>query len=170
MSATDAAPPPPTVAPATPEHRWLARLVGEWTVSMVSETDPDAPPAPFGTERVRAIGELWTVAEGEHRMPDGGPATTIMTLGFDPKRGRFVGTWLGSMMTHLWVYDGELDADGRVLTLAAEGPSMAGDGAMRSYRDVIELRDDDHRLLTSHVLGADGAWSQIMSAHYRRAR
>jgi len=39
-----------------------------------------------GVERVRSIGGLWTVAEGESRMPDGSPATTIMTLGFDPRR------------------------------------------------------------------------------------
>jgi hypothetical protein len=33
--------------------------------------------------------------------------------------------WIGLMMTYLWVYDGELDADERVLTLNAEGSSMA---------------------------------------------
>src|SRR5688500_19643938 len=36
------------------------------------------------------------------------------------------------------------------------------------YRDVIEFKSDDHRLLTSHVLGDDGNWSQFMEAHYRR--
>jgi Protein of unknown function (DUF1579) len=29
---------------------------------------------------------------------------------------RFVGTWIGSMMTYMWVYDGELDRSERVLT------------------------------------------------------
>ena len=61
-------------------------------------------------------------------MPGGGPATTLMTLGYDPEKKRFVGTWIGSMMTHLWIYDGALDAAGKVLTLDAEGPSFAGDG------------------------------------------
>jgi hypothetical protein len=36
-----------------------------------------------------------------------------------------VGMWIGLMMTYLWVYDGELDADERVLTLSAKGSSMA---------------------------------------------
>ena len=55
-------------------------------------------------------------------MPDGTPATTQITLGYDPAKKRFVGTWLGSMMTHLWIYDGELSADERTLTLSSEGP------------------------------------------------
>ena len=53
----------------------------------------------------------------------------IMTLGYDPQKKRFVGTWIGSMMTYLWVYDGELDASGKVLTLNAEGPNMQVAGA-----------------------------------------
>ena len=79
-----------------------------------------------------------------------------MTLGYDPQQQRYVGTWIGSMMTHLWVYDGELDEASGVLTLEAEGPAMAGDGTMARYRDTIEFRSNDHRVMTSSVLGPDG--------------
>ena len=103
-------------------------------------------------------------------MPGGAPATMIMTLGYDPQAKRFVGTWIGSMMTNLWVYDGALDATERVLALESEGPSMAGDGTMARYRDAIEIRDDDHRTLTSSVRSADGTWKQFMTATYRRKK
>jgi uncharacterized protein DUF1579 len=46
-----------------------------------------------------------------------------MTLGYDPEKKQYVGTWVGSMMSYLWVYDGSLDAEEKVLTLNAEGPS-----------------------------------------------
>src|SRR3712207_8501500 len=59
-------------------------------------------------------------SEGQGDMPGGGVGTTLMTLGYDPQTQRYVGTWGGSMMNYLWVYDGELDVDGRVLTLASE--------------------------------------------------
>ena len=102
-------------------------------------------------------------------MPDGqGSMQTLMTLGFDPQRNRYVGTWIGSMMTHLWVYDGEMDADRRMLTLSAEGPSFAGDGKMNQYRDVIEIKGEGHRTLSSYRLGEDGNWAQFMTATYRR--
>ncbi|MGH8727713.1 MAG: DUF1579 domain-containing protein, partial [Burkholderiales bacterium] len=102
--------------------------------------------------------------------PGGGAATMLITLGYDPQRKRYVGTWIGSMMTYLWVYDGGLDAAGKVLTLNAEGPDMAVEGKMAKYKDVIEWKSDDHRVLTSHVLGDDGKWNQFMTANYRRVK
>jgi hypothetical protein len=113
---------------------------------------------------------MWTVAEGTCEMPGGGTGTTLMTLGYDPQRKRYVGTWVGSMMSHLWIYDGELDAAKRVLTLESEGPSMAGDGSMSKYRDVIEIIDDNHRTLSSYMPTDDGKWQNFMTAHYRREK
>lgn len=149
------------------EHQWLEKLIGDWT-SEAEAVEPGKPPEKFkGTERVRSLGGLWIVAEGEGEMPGGGLATTMMTLGYDPQTKRYVGTWIGSMMTHLWVYGGALDATERVLTLEVEGPDMAGAGKMAKYRDVIEFKTPDHRVLTSYMLG-DGTWHQFMTAHYRR--
>jgi hypothetical protein len=151
------------------EHEWLQRLVGDWSYEAEASMGPGQPPSKAaGSERVRSVGGVWIVAEGEGEMPGGVPATTLMTLGYDPWRERFVGTWIGSMMAHLWIYDGSLDAAGKVLTLDAEGPSMAGDGTLAKYQDVVELVGDDHRVLRSRVLGDDGGWREFMAAHYRR--
>jgi hypothetical protein len=156
-------------ADAQHEHQWLHRMIGEWTSEARVSMGPGKPmETSKGTESVRSLGGLWIVAEGQGEMPGGGLATMIMTLGYDPQAKRFVGTWIGSMMTHMWVYAGALDAAERVLTLEAEGPDMAGTGKIAKYRDVIELESPDHRVLTSHVLGDDGAWQQFMTAHYRR--
>jgi len=150
------------------EHEWLQKLVGEWTYESEAMMGPDQPPLKSGgTESVRPLGGLWTVGEAQGEMPGGGPATSLMTVGFDPQKGRFVGSWIGSMMTNLWVYDGELDAAGRVLSLYSEGPAMSGDG-MAKYRDAIEIVSDDHRVMTAAVQGEDGSWSQFMTTHYRR--
>jgi len=150
------------------EHHWLHRLIGEWSYEAECTMGPgQAPMRATGSERVRSLGGLWVVCEGHGEMPGGGPATMIMTLGYDPRTKRYRGTWVGSMMTHLWVYDGTLDAQERTLSLEAEGPDFSGEGSAL-YRDVIELRSDDHRVLTSHKLGEDGAWQAFMTARYRR--
>lgn len=150
-------------------HRWLARLAGEWRWEMDAPAMGDQPACKHeGTESVRLVGELWTIGEGSMSTPDGGPHTTVMTLGYDPGRQRFVGTFIGSMMTHLWIYEGSLDASGKKLVLDAEGPTMTGDGKMAKYQDEIEWVSDDHRVLRSRVLGEDGEWQQFMEAHYRR--
>lgn len=151
------------------EHAWLQQLLGEWTCESECSMGLDQPPEKFvGSEHVRSLGGLWVVCEGQGEMPGGGMATTLMTLGYDPGKKRYAGSWVGSMMTHLWVYDGFLDTEERVLTLEAEGPSCAGDGKLAQYRDVIEFQNHDQRTLTSHILGDDGQWNAFMTAHYRR--
>jgi len=151
------------------EHRWLEKLVGEWTFEGECVMGPDQPPMKNqGCENVRSLGGLWTIGEGEGSMPDGGTMTSIMTLGYDPKAGHYVGSFIASCMTHLWIYNkGSLDASGKVLALDADGPCFSGEGTAK-YRDSIEFLSDDHRILRSEVLGEDGQWHQFMTAHYRR--
>jgi hypothetical protein len=153
------------------EHLWLHKLVGEWTTEM--SMSGDTQEKSVGSESVRKLGDLWVLCEGRGQMPSGGTAHMLLTLGYDPHKKRYVGTWVGSMMTWLWVYDGSLDATQKVLTLSSDGPQFTPEGGLvegrlAKYRDVIEFKTDDHRVLTSHVLGDDGKWNQFMEAHYYR--
>lgn len=151
------------------EHQWLQKLVGEWTFEAECSPGPDQPPMKSsGCEVVRSLGGLWTVGEGEGDMPGGGGCNSIMTLGYDPETKRFVGTFIASVMTHLWPYNGSLDQEQKKLTLDSEGPSCTGDGTMAKYQDIIEFVDNDHRILSSQFMGADGQWHPFMKAHYRR--
>ena len=168
----------PTVESAAPaegsaepqkQHRWLQRFVGEWTYeSEVPAQGGEPAHKVTGIERVRAIGDLWVVGESNGEVPGAGHATSIITLGYDPDRKRFLGSWIGSMMTHMWIYDGELDAAERVLTLTSQGPSMSGDGTMSTYQDVVEFKNDDHRVLTARVRNADGMWQEFMTMDFHR--
>lgn len=152
-----------------PEHKWLQRLVGEWTFEGEATMGPDQPPSKYnGTESVRSVGGLWTLGEGLGAMPNGEPSVTFMTLGYDPAKQQFVGTFIGSMMTHMWPYSGTLDAAGKVLTLDSEGPDFSGGPAMVKYQDIIEFVSDDHRTLKSQLRDSNGNWNQFMTAHYRR--
>jgi Protein of unknown function (DUF1579) len=150
------------------EHQWLDRFIGEWISECECSMGPDQPPSKTkGTEVVRSLGGLWIVAEGESEMPDGGTGKTIISLGFDPQNNHYVGTFVGSMMTHLWLYNGSLDAEEKVLTLDTEGPNFS-QSAIAKYQDIIEFISDDHRIMTSQILGDDGKWLQFMTAHYWR--
>jgi len=149
------------------EHLWLSKLVGDWSFEAECLMGPGQPPVKTtGSQTVRMLGGLWMIGEGEGECPDGSRAKSIITLGYDPEKQRFVGTFIASMMTHLWPYEGTLD--GNVLTLDSEGPSFSGDGTTVKYQDIVELRDDDHWILRSRMPGEDGKWLEFMSAHYRR--
>ena len=153
------------------EHQWLHQLVGEWTAEGEATMEPGKPPVQWrGTDSVRSLGGLWTIAEGKGDMPEGGTMTSIMTLGYDPRTKRYVGTFIASMMTHMWHYEGTLDPAGKVLTLDTEGPGMSGEGPLMKYQDVIEIESPDHRILRSRVRGDDGKWNAFMVAHYRRRK
>lgn len=149
-----------------PGHRWLQRLVGTWRTEGECAAPPDeAPTRVTGTERVRSLGGLWILAEGEGEMPGDAAARSLMTIGFDPAQGVFLGSFVASMMTHLWLYSGTLEGD--ALTLDTEGPSFFGDGLAR-YQDIIALQGNDTRTLTSRMQMPGGSWQQVMSARYRR--
>ncbi|SEL18461.1 DUF1579 family protein [Nitrosovibrio tenuis] len=68
----------------------------------------------------------------------------------------------------LWVYAGPLSPEGKMLTLDSEGPNCAEEGNLVKYRDVIEVKRQDHRVLISHMLGNDGEWRPFMMANYQR--
>ena len=159
-------------AEITAEHAWLHRLVGEWRNEMATLDGVDQPAGVMaGSESVRRLGDAWVLAEGRGQMPDGTVTQTLMTLGYDPARQCFVGSWIGSMMNHLWHYQrGTLDADRHVLTLEADGPRFDGQPGLAHYRDVIEIVDDHTRLLHGNLQRDDGSWSRFMTARYRRVR
>ena len=103
-------------------------------------------------------------------MAPGDQSFMVTTLGYDKQKGKFVGTWLGSMMSYLWIYEGFLDDDRRVLTLESVGPSMTKPGEMSNYRDIITIVDEDYHTMTGNFLGDDGAWHEMMVMHFRRKK
>ncbi|TVQ52749.1 MAG: DUF1579 domain-containing protein [Phycisphaerales bacterium] len=154
------------------QHTWLQQLVGEWTYDSECIMEPgQSPTKAKGIEHVRAFGELWIIMEGTLAMADGTEMSVNITLGYDPQRDHFVGACACSPMTHLWVYEGsDWDEKRDTLTMFVQGPSMNPDagGAMVKYKDVIELKGRDERIMTSHVLGDDGQWRCFSTLTYRR--
>jgi hypothetical protein len=148
----------------TAEHKFLTQFVGDWTITTTYVMGPDQPNMTMtGEETVRALGELWMLGEGKNEH-----GTSLMTLGFDPKKNQFVGTFIASMMTHLWQYTGTLDATGKVLSLDARGPNMLDPDNHTDYVDTIEAVDADTRTLKSKAKGTDGQWVEFMWATYTR--
>jgi hypothetical protein len=158
---------PPVAAPEA-EHRWLQKLVGEWEYESEAQGPDGAPHHEHGTETVRSFGDLWITAEMEGGMAGGDGHHSVLTLGYDPQKARFVGTFISTSMALLWVYDGSLDAAKKILTLDCEGPSMSGDGSTAKYQDVLELVSDDERIFRSQTQEASGKWTEFMRMTYRR--
>lgn len=151
------------------QHHWLRRLVGAWSFEGEMPAPPGQTAPKFsGTEMVRGLGELWIVGEGENAMPEGGSMKTLVTLGFDPASTSFVGSFVCTGFTHMWLYRGRLDDHDTRLVLATEGPDMETGSGMAAFEDIMTIEDADHRTLTSRMLGKDGQWRTIVTMRYRR--
>ena len=148
------------------EHQWLERMAGEWTFTTECSMGPGQPPMTgAGTDTTVSLGGLWVISEWKQPGPDGTPMTSRMTIGYDPARGKYVGSFVASCMTHHWIYEGEREGD--VLTLNADGPSFTDPTA--KYQDIWELTADGRRLLRSRAQLPDGTWAEFMRAEYTRA-
>jgi hypothetical protein len=155
---------------AQQEHDWLQKFVGEWTSHSKASVGPDQPEMECsGTISSRALGKLWVVNEmkgsmGEFEMHG------LQTIGYDPQKKKYVGTWVDSMVNHLWHYEGTLDESGKKLTLEAEGPNHMAGGKLTKFRDAYEFVSDDKIVITASMLGADGEWVTFMTGEATRQK
>jgi hypothetical protein len=152
------------------EHEWLQQLVGEWTFDAECFMGPGQPPMKAkGAETASMLGGFWVIAEGSSSMMDQ-PVKTRLTLGYDPEKKKYVGTWVDSCNNYLWKYEGTLDATGKVLTLDTEGPNPMAAGKMTRFREVLEIKGKDEKVFKSAVLQDDGKYLTFMTATYQRKK
>src|SRR5262245_61194257 len=138
------------------EHKWLEQFAGEWESEGEMIPEPGKPPLKVtGAESARMLGGFWMISEGKNTCM-GMTFTSLMTLGYDPDKKKYVGTWVDSVFNYMWKYEGTLDEAGKVLTLLAEGPCPMAPGKIGKFKDVMEIKSKDHRVLTSFMQGDDG--------------
>ena len=151
------------------EHEWLQQLVGEWTsdykISMPGEPDMVCK----GTETVSSLGGFWTISEGTVSF-EGMTNESRMTLGYDPAKKQYIGTYADGMGSHLWHYTGSVDESGKALTLDTGGPCPMKGGAMTDFRETLTITDADHRTFTSAMKNDDGTWTTFVTVNYTRKK
>ncbi len=159
----------PEATPIEKEHKWLQQFVGEWDTESEIAVGPDQPPLKLkGIQSARSIGGLWIVSEIKGDTPIGTPMYAVLTLGFDPQKKKFVGTWIDSATAYLWIYEGSLDTAGKILTLDTQGPNPMSAGKTAKFREVIEFKSKDHKVFTSSMQSEDGQWQTFVTANFRR--
>src|SRR5690606_19546068 len=100
----------------------------------------------------------------------GQPMNAVQTIGYDPEKKKYIGTWVDSMMHHMWKYEGEVDASGKKLTLEADGPNYLEPGKTSKFRDIYEFKSDDEIATSSQMQGPDGQWITFMTGTAKRKK
>ena len=152
------------------EHKWLQQLAGEWESEMECTMEPGKPPVKNKmTEKARSLGGFWLVSEGSGEAM-GSPFSSILTIGYDPGKKKFIDSWVDSMTSTMWKYEGTLGDDGKTLTLETEGPCPMQGGKICKFKEVIVFQDENHKTFTSSIQGEDGNWTTFMSAKSTRTK
>lgn len=160
----------PNFPEAEKEHRWLKQFVGQWQTESEGKMGPDQPPMKStGTMSSRMVGEFWVVSELVGEIP-GMTVTAVETIGYDPRKRKYVGTWVDSVTSYLWTYEGVVDESGKTLVLEAEGPNFMADGKVAKFRDTYTFKSKDHIIVMSSMQSEDGSWVEFMAGNFRRSR
>lgn len=150
------------------EHHWLKPLVGEWTYQSECTDHEGKLYKSEGRAVGRSLGGMWFLVESEWEM-EGTQWGSLITLGYDPEQGAYVGSFIGSMMNRMWTYKGQVRREENKLVLDTVGPKFDGSG-MADYQDIVELVDNDHWVLSSQVKLDSGEWVHFMTSHHYRQK
>lgn len=152
----------------TPEHQRLEEHAGTWKVDCAFYMDPAQPPMRVeATETIELFGPFWTSSRFQADM-FGAPFEGRATLGFDPKKGKYVSTWVDTMSPQLFVFEGEFDEAGKVLEMSGEAWDMS-----MSYRTKYRTREEhkgpDERVFEMFMALQDGNEIKLFTHVYKRA-
>jgi len=138
----------PVPKPA-PEHERLAHDVGTWNATIKSWVrGPSAEPiVSKGTEVVKLMpGGLWLLTEFHGKAGDIAFHGAGQT-GYDPKKGKYVGTWVDSMSPAVMLMEGDFDPKTNTMTMTAKGTEPAS-GKPYDAKMTSVHKDKDTRVFT----------------------
>ncbi len=148
----------------TEQHEQLQKKVGEWKVACQYFLGGEAIAA-VGVDRMEALGPYWTAGHFRCEMM-GTEIVGLSTTGYDPAKGKYIGTWQDSATPFFYYFEGDIDEEGR---LVMEGqnydPFSKTDNTYRS----IETFGDNERKLELYIVPEDGDMIQVLAYVYTRA-
>ena len=167
MISAEETPAVPEMPKPTAQHAWLEKFAGEWKVETEIHMVPgEEPVRGTGSESARMLGGFWVVGEGTGEMP-GMTMKWILTFGYDPKKEKYVGTWIDSMSSQRWEYEGTVDESGKILTLETEGYCPMEQKTCK-FRSTVEFKSDDLRVFTEKKQAEDGSWATAVVSTFTR--
>ena len=151
------------------QHKLLERMAGKWDTVTKSWSSPDkAPEVSYGVcEQKMILGGRFLQQECSGEMM-GDAFTGIGFTGYDNHTGKFVSTWMDSMGTAIYIFEGKADAGGRGFTqkCSADNPVR---GPME-WRSVCALKDDDTIAFEMYEASKGGREQKMMEMTYTRKK
>ena len=156
---------------ATPgaPHRLLASMAGSWNTRMKSWMEPDKPPMETsGTSEQRMILDGRFLQQEFSGEMMGSPFTGIGVVGYDNHTRKYVSTWMDSMGTGIYFFEGTAGADEKTITQICRYDDPV-QGPME-WRSVTKIVDDDTLAVEMYGTGKSGKEEKMMEGSYTRKK
>ena len=147
-----------------PEHQRLMAEVGTWDAVVVMMSEDGKPETSKAVSEITAVGGFWVVDDFKGSM-EGEAFHGHGTTGYDPAKGKYVGTWIDSSSPSVMIMEGTYDAAKKTLTMSGIGQM---DGKPVMHRMVTTEKDANTRVLEMFLPGPDGKEMKIMTITYTR--
>ncbi len=142
-------------------HKMLAKLVGTWTTKTRIWMEPDKPSMEgTGTCQQKMLFDGRYLQQEYTGEMMGTQFTGTNLIGYDNHTNKYVSTWIDSMSTGIYYFEGSASADGKTITQESSyddpvrGPTV--------WRSVTRILDDD-TLLYEMFLISKGHKEEKMS-------
>jgi hypothetical protein len=154
------------VAQPGAEHQKLTTRAGTWNAVIEAQSpDGKASRSKGVSTRTVACAGLWVI-DDFHADFEGQKFHGHGITGYDPAKGKYVGTWVDSMTAMLMTMEGSYDREGKVLTMTGMAPGM--DGKPVLHRFVTTHQDANTDVFEMFMPGADGKDIKLMTITYTR--
>ena len=150
-------------------HAMLAEMTGSWHTVTQHFMTPGQPPVESegACEQTMVLDGRYLQQEFQGDMM-GAPFTGIGITGFDNQSQKYVSTWIDSMSTRIFYFDGTADAEGRTITqeCRTEDPIK---GPM-TWRSVTRILDRDTHEFEMYGTDKSGKEEKMMAIRYTRKK
>lgn len=148
-------------------HKLLAEMAGSWSVKSRWWMDPGGPPM-----ESTGASEQKMILDGRFLQQDfsgemmGGPFTGFGFTGYDNHTKTFVSTWMDSMGTGIYYFEGSAGSDGRTIT-----QTCSYDDPVRGplkWRQVTRIVDRNHLEFEMYTTDSSGIEGKMGEMSYTR--
>ena len=154
--------------PSAP-HKVLASMAGSWITKTKSWMEPNKPPMEStGTcEQKMLLGGRFLQQEFTGDMM-GSRFIGINLIGYDNHTKKYVSTWIDSMSTGIYYFEGTASADGKTITQESRYDDPLK-GPMK-WRSVTKIVDDNTHMFEMYGTDQRGKEEKMMEMTYIRKR
>ncbi len=147
-----------------PEHAYLKAMEGAWDAVMDMGGQKSKATAIYKS----VCSGMWIASEFEGEA-GGVPFFGRGMDGYDLQKKKHVAYWFDSMSSAPTVFEGNFDADHKVLTMTAS--SAGPDGKPQKFRTTTEMKGTDQMTFKMYMnSAADGKEELSMTIEYKRRK